>query len=72
MDIVFLEYKYHPSVLKIKEFVGENISEFHFFKTTIKNIENEIRKLNFSKKGILKNISPKYMLETLDVSGLHY
>ena len=69
MDIVFLEYKYHPSVLKIKEFVGENISEFHFFKTTIKNIENEIRKLNFSKKGIFKNISPKYMLETLDVSG---
>ena len=30
VNIALLKYKYHPSVLKIKEFVGENISEFHF------------------------------------------
>ena len=42
VGITLLKYKYHPSVLKIKKFVGENISEFHFSETTIDNIENEI------------------------------
>ena len=69
IDIALLKYKYHPSVVKIKEFVGENISKFHFSETTIKNIENEIKKLNVSKKGTFKNISPKCLLDTLDVSG---
>ena len=48
--------------------MGENKSEFHFSKTTIENIENEIKKLNVSKKGTFENISPKCLLETLDVS----
>ena len=43
-DIAHLKYRYHPSVLKIKEFIGENLSEFHFSETTIENIENEIKK----------------------------
>ena len=64
-----LKYKYHPVVSKIKEFVGENISEFHFSETTITNVENKIKKLYVSKKGTFKNISPKCLLETLDVSG---
>ena len=42
VGITLLKYKYHPSVLKIKKFVGENISEFHFSDTAIDNIENEI------------------------------
>ena len=42
VDIALLKFKYHPSVLKIKEFVGKNVSDFHFSETTIKNIENEI------------------------------
>ena len=50
VDIALLKYKYHPSVLKIKESVDENISEFHFSETTIKNIEIEIKELNVSKK----------------------
>ena len=48
VDIALLKYKYHPSVLKITEFVVENVSEFHFFETSIENIENEIKKLNVS------------------------
>ena len=48
--MALLKCKYHPSALRIKEFVGENISEFYFATTTIENIENEIKKLNFSKK----------------------
>ena len=55
--------------MKIEESVGENISEFHFSETTIENIEIEIKKLNVSKKSNFKNISPKCLLETLDVSG---
>ena len=54
LDIALLKYKCHPSVLKIKEFVGENKSEFHYFKINIENIENEIKKLSVSKKGTLK------------------
>ena len=69
VNIAFLKYKYHPSVLKIKEFVGENISEFHFSETTLENIENKIKKLIISKKDTFKNISPKCLLETLDVFG---
>ena len=69
VGIALLKYKYHPSVLKIKESVGGNISEFHLSEATIKNIENEIEKLNVSKKGTFKNVSPKCLLETLDVSG---
>ena len=69
VDITLLKYKYHPNVLKIKESIGENISEFQFSETTIENIEHEIKKLNVSKKGTFKNISPKCLLETLDVSG---
>ena len=64
-----MKYKYHPSVLKIKEFVGENASEFHFSETTIKNIEKEIKKLTISETETFKKISPKCLLETLDVSG---
>ena len=52
VDIASLKYKYHPSVLKIEEFIGENVSDFHFSETTIENIENEIKKLNVSKKRI--------------------
>ena len=55
--------------MKIKEFVGENISEFHFSETTLENIENEIKKLHVSKKGILLNIICQNVLETLDVPG---
>ena len=69
VDIALLKYKYHPNVLKIKEFIGENESDFHFPETTIKNIEDEIKKLNVFKKSTFKNISPKCLLETLDVSG---
>ena len=64
-----MKYKYYPSVLKIKEFVGENAPEFHFSETTIKNIEKEIKKLTISKTGTFKKVSPKCLLETLDVSG---
>ena len=35
VDVALLNYMYHSSVLKIEEFVGENISEFHFSETTI-------------------------------------
>ena len=49
-----MKYKYHPSALKIKEFIGENISEFHFSETTTENIENEIKRINVSKKGTFK------------------
>ena len=57
--------EYHPSVLKIKEFVGE--TEF-VSETAIENIENDIKKLNVFEKHTFKNISPKCLLETLDVS----
>ena len=53
VDIAPLKYKYHPSVLKFKEFIGENISEFHFSETAIENVENEIEKLNVSLKRYL-------------------
>ena len=69
VDIALLKYKYHPSISKIKEFIAENVSDFHFSETTIENIENDIKKLNVSTKGTFKNISPKCLLETLDVSG---
>ena len=55
--------------MKIKEFVGENISEFHFSETTLENIENEIKKLHVSKKGTLLNIFCQNVLETFDVPG---
>ena len=35
----------------------------------MKNIENEIKKLNVSKKGTFKNMPSKCILKTLDVSG---
>ena len=59
--MALLKCKYHPSALRIKEFVGENISEFYFATTTIENIENEIKKLNFSKKKEPFKIFCKYM-----------
>ena len=43
VDIALLKFKYHPSVLKIKEFIGENISELHFSEATIENTDNEIK-----------------------------
>ena len=48
------KYANHPSVLKIKEFIGDNISEFDFSETTLEDITKEIKKLNLSKKGLLK------------------
>ena len=42
VDIALSEYNYHSSIVKIEEFVGENILEFHFSETTIENIENKI------------------------------
>ena len=68
VDLALLEYKYHSGVVKIEWFVGENIPEFHFSETTIESIENEIKKLNVSRKVTFKTISPKGLLETLDLS----
>ena len=67
VDLSLLKYKYHPSVLKIKELVGDNISEFNFSEITLESIEKEIKKLNFSKKKVplIKNISPKLLLDTV-------
>ena len=69
VDIALLKYKYHPSISKIKEFIVENVSDFYFSETTIENIENDIKKVNVFTKGTFKNITPKCLLETLDVSG---
>ena len=69
VDIAISKYRYHPSILKIKEFVGDNTPKFQFSEINLENIVKEIRKLNISKKGTFKNISPKSLLETLDVSG---
>ena len=44
VDIGLLKFKYHPSVFKLKEFVEEKISEFHFSETATENIKNEIKK----------------------------
>ena len=70
IDIGLLKFKYHPRVLKIKEFVKEKISEFHFSETTIENIKNEIKKWNISKKGTIKNISPKCLWKFQTYQGL--
>ena len=64
-----MKYKHHPSVLKMKEVTGENISKFCFSETTIEKIENEIKQLNVCKNGTFKNILPQCLLETLYVSG---
>ena len=69
VDIAISKYRYHPSILKIKEFVGDNTPKFQFSEINLENIVKEIRKLNISKKGTFKNISSKSLLETLDVSG---
>ena len=69
VDIALKKYVNHPSVLKIKEFIGGNISESDFSETTLEDITKEIKKLNLSKKGTFKNITPKCLLETLDICG---
>ena len=62
VDIAISKYRYHPSILKIKEFVGDNTPKFQFSEINLENIVKEIRKLNISKKGTFKNISPKSLL----------
>ena len=69
VDIAISKYRYHPSILKIKEFVGDNTPKFQFSEINLENIVKEIGKLNISKIGTFKNISPKSLVETLDVSG---
>ena len=52
--IALLKYKYHLSILKIKEFVGENISEFYFSETTRKILKMKLKNQMFLKKVPLK------------------
>ena len=56
-------FKSHPSILKIKEVVGYKSlnDEFNFVSMDVKDIENELNKLNVKKATTFKNIPAKVL-----------
>ena len=57
------KFKKHPSILKIKEVVGEisGQEEFNFKHTNVEDLENELSKLDVKKSTTFKNIPVKIL-----------
>ena len=66
VDIAIEKFKYHPSILKIKEMVSNNI-EFNFSEISLTDVEDQMRKLNTKKGTTFKNIPPKILKDNADI-----
>ena len=65
-DIALNKYVDHPSILKTKEYFNEP-TEFNFLEVIPNDFEEEIKKLDSSKKGTLKDITLNSVKEASDV-----
>ena len=66
VDIAVAKYKNHPSILKIKEKVDTNL-DFNFTEVSLKEVENQMHKLNTKKATTFKNIPPKILKDNADI-----
>ena len=66
IDIIIDRFKYHPSVLKIKEFAN-NDNGFSFEEVTLDEVKCEISKLKAKKATTFGSIPVKNLKETIDV-----
>ena len=66
LDIAIEKYKHHPSILKIREMVTTK-NKFNFSEISLKEVEDEMMKLNIKKGTPFKNIPPKILKENSDI-----
>ena len=66
VDIAIEKYKHHPSILKIREMVTTK-NKFNFSEISLKDVEDEMMKLNIKKGTTFKNIPPKILKENSDI-----
>ena len=68
IDKIIEEFKFHPSILKIKEKANPEI--FNFSEVELDDeVEKEIRKLNSKKATTFKSIPTKHLKENIDICG---
>ena len=63
------KFKAHPSILKIKEVIGDKSvqNEFNFVNIEVQDIDKEFTKLNVKKATTYKNIPAKILKDNSDV-----
>ena len=70
IDIAIHKFKEHPSIVKIKEVVGDTtLYNFNFSNIEQEEIEIEIKNLNQKKATTFKNIPPKILKQSADTCG---
>ena len=66
IESAIIKFKYHPSILKIKETIRIDQS-FSFSKVNLDVIEDQFKKLNPKKATKFKNIPPKILKDNADI-----
>ena len=62
------KFEQHPSIIKIKEVVGDKIIErFNFSNIDVKEMEQEVLNINVKKATTFKNIPPKILKKNADI-----
>ena len=65
------KYKFHPSILLIKEKTKCSNASFDFSPATVNDVEKEIKKLNPNKATTFNTIPSKMLLKTSEISAKH-
>ena len=65
VDTAIEKFKFHPSILKIKENVNATI--FNFNLVSLNDVENELKSLNPKKATTFQNIPSKLLKENFDI-----
>ena len=63
------KYKFHPSILLIKEKTKCSNASFDFSPVTVNDVEKEIKKLNSNKATTFNTIPSKMLLKTSEISA---
>ena len=63
------KYKFHPSILLIKEKTKCSNASFDFSPVTVNDVEKEIKKLNPNKATTFNTIPSKMLLKTSEISA---
>ena len=63
------KYKFHPSILLIKEKIKSEANTFDFVPVTVNDVEKEIKKLNPNKTTTFNTIPFKILIKTSNISA---
>ena len=67
IEMAIAKYAHHPSILTIRDKIGENAIPFSFSDITLEEVEQELSQLDPKKASTFQNIPPKHLKQVSDV-----